>query len=122
AASAYVVHKASGRTDQKAMVIGVGGGVDVLVALSNGAAHVTAVELNTAMIEMVTEQYDEYLGGLFTTSPLASKIKLVNSEGRAWLRSHDDKYDVIQMSGVDSYTALSGGAYTLSESYLYTVE
>ncbi|MFN3243704.1 MAG: hypothetical protein ACE37K_19515 [Planctomycetota bacterium] len=122
AASAYVVHQASGRKDQKSMVIGVGGGVDVLVALANGAKHVTAVELNTAMIEMVTERYDEYLGGLFTTSPLAEKIDLVNSEGRAWLRSHDDKYDVIQMSGVDSYTALSGGAYTLSESYLYTVE
>ena len=122
AASAYVVHKASGRTDQRSMVIGVGGGVDVLVALANGAAHVTAVELNTAMIEMVEERYDDYLGGLFTTSPLAEKIDLVNSEGRAWLRSHDDKYDVIQMSGVDSYTALSGGAYTLSESYLYTVE
>ena len=122
AASAYVVHKASGRTDQKTMVIGVGGGVDVLVALANGAQHVTAVELNTAMIDMVTDRYDEYLGGLFTTSPLAEKIDLVNSEGRAWLRSHEDKYDVIQMSGVDSYTALSGGAYTLSESYLYTVE
>ena len=122
AASAYVAHKASGRSDQDVMVIGVGGGVDVLVALANGAKHVTAVELNTAMIEMVTERYDDYLGGLFTTSPLADRIDLVNSEGRAWLRSHDDKYDVIQMSGVDSYTALSGGAYTLSESYLYTVE
>tara|TARA_R110002072_G_scaffold174303_2_gene329317 strand:- start:3672 stop:6581 length:2910 start_codon:yes stop_codon:yes gene_type:complete len=122
AASAYVAHKASGRKDQDVMVIGVGGGVDVLVALANGAKHVTAVELNTAMIEMATVRYDEYLGGLFTTSPLAKQINLVNSEGRAWLRSHDDKYDVIQMSGVDSYTALSGGAYTLSESYLYTVE
>ncbi|MFK7739118.1 MAG: hypothetical protein AB8H80_02255 [Planctomycetota bacterium] len=122
AASAYVVHKAAGRTDQDAMVIGVGGGVDVLVALANGAKHVTAVELNTAMIDMVTDRYDDYLGGLFTTSELASRVDLVNSEGRAWLRSHDDKYDVIQMSGVDSYTALSGGAYTLSESYLYTVE
>lgn len=122
AASAYVAHRASERTDHDVMVIGVGGGVDVLVALANGASHVTAVELNTAMIDMVTERYDDYLGGLFTTSPLAARIDLVNSEGRAWLRSHDDKYDVIQMSGVDSYTALSGGAYTLSESYLYTVE
>ena len=58
----------------------------------------TAVELNTAMIDMVTERYDDYLGGLFTTSPLASKIDLVNSEGRAWLRSNDDKYDVIQIT------------------------
>ena len=122
AASAYVAHQASGRSDQQTMVIGVGGGVDVLVALANGAKRVTAVELNTAMIDMATERYDDYLGGLFTTGQLADRIDLVNSEGRAYLRSHDDKYDVIQMSGVDSYTALSSGAYTLSESYLYTVE
>jgi hypothetical protein len=123
AASAYVVHRASGIGDQQVMVIGVGGGVDVMVALANGARHVTAVELNTAMIEMVTARYDDYLGGLFRPgTPLADRIELVNSEGRAWLRSHDARYDVIQMSGVDSYTALSTGAYTLSESYLYTVE
>ena len=92
------------------MVIGVGGGVDVMTALANGARKVTAVELNTAMIEMVTQRYDDYLGGLFRPGAhaLADRIELVNSEGRAWLRSHDDKYDVIQMSGVDSYTAPSG--------------
>ncbi len=124
AASAYVVHKASGRTDQNVMVIGVGGGVDVMVALGNGAKHVRAVELNTAMIEMVTELYDDYLGGLFKKGghALSDRIELINSEGRAWLRSNPQTYDVIQMSGVDSYTALSTGAYTLSESYLYTVE
>ena len=124
AATAYVVHRASGRKDQDVMVIGVGGGVDVMTALANGARKVTAVELNTAMIEMVTQRYDDYLGGLFRPGAhaLADRIELVNSEGRAWLRSHDDKYDVIQMSGVDSYTALSTGAYTLSESYLYTTE
>jgi len=124
AATAYVVHKASGRTDQNVMVIGVGGGVDVMTALANGARKVTAVELNTAMIEMVKVRYDDYLGGLFRPGAhaLSDRISLVNSEGRAWLRSHDDTYDVIQMSGVDSYTALSTGAYTLSESYLYTTE
>lgn len=122
AASAYVARKAAGLPPPSVMVIGVGGGIDVMVALANNASHVTAVELNTAMVEMVTVHYDDYLGGLFREGahPRADRIELVNSEGRAWLRSHDAKYDVIQMSGVDSYTALSTGAYTLSESYLYT--
>ena len=123
AASPYVAHKASGRKDLKVMVIGVGGGVDVMVALANGAKHVTAVELNSAMIDMVTDRYADYIGRLFDPAgPHKDRIELVNSEGRAWLRSHDTKYDSIQMSGVDSYTALSTGAYTLSESYLYTVQ
>lgn len=123
AASPYVAHRAAGRKDLKVMVIGVGGGVDVMVALANGAEHVTAVELNSAMIDMVTDRYADYIGRLFDPAgPHKDRIELVNSEGRAWLRSHDTKYDSIQMSGVDSYTALSTGAYTLSESYLYTVQ
>ena len=36
------------------LVIGVGGGIDVMIALEHGARHVTAVEINRAMIEMVT--------------------------------------------------------------------
>lgn len=124
AASAYVVRRAAGLPAPEVMVIGVGGGVDVMVALANGASRVTAVELNTAMIEMVTERFGDYLGGLFRPGahPAADRIELVNSEGRAWLRSQPRTFDLVQMSGVDSYTALSTGAYTLSESYLYTVE
>lgn len=123
AASPYVAHRVAGRKDLNVMVIGVGGGVDVMVALANGAKHVTAVELNSAMIDMVTDRYADYIGRLFDPAgAYKDRVELVNSEGRAWLRSHDTKYDSIQMSGVDSYTALSTGAYTLSESYLYTVQ
>jgi len=41
-------------------------------------------------------RYDDYLGGLFRPGAhaLSDRISLVNSEGRAWLRSHDDTYDV----------------------------
>jgi len=124
AATAYIARKSRGAEPPEVLVIGVGGGVDVMVALFNGARHVTAVEFNPAMIEMVTERFDDYLGGLFRPGAHAysDRIELVNAEGRAWVRSHDDRYDVIQMSGVDSFTALSTGAYTLAESYLYTRE
>ncbi len=124
AASAYVAAEAAGMRDPRALVIGVGGGIDVMIALLCGARHVTAVELNTAMIEAVTERFADYLDHLFTPGAhtYSDRIQLVNSEGRSFMRSRDDRYDVIQMSGVDSFTALSTGAYTLSESYLYTVE
>lgn len=124
AASAYVARAALGAPPPEVLVIGVGGGVDVMVALYNGARHVTAVEFNPAMIEMVTDRFDAYLGGLFRPGAHAysDRIELVNAEGRAFVRSRDDTFDVIQMSGVDSFTALSTGAYTLAESYLYTRE
>lgn len=124
AGSAYLARKVSGHTNPKVLVIGVGGGVDVMVALAAGASSVTAVEINSAMIEMVTKRYDDYLGGLFRPGghPLADRIRLVHEEGRSFMRRQNEKFDIIQMSGVDSFTALSTGAYTLSESYLYTKE
>jgi hypothetical protein len=106
------------------LVIGVGGGIDVMIALAHDAVSVTAVEINRAMIDMVADHFDVYLGGLFHRGahPLAHRIDLVHGEGRAFVRQSPERYDVIQLSGVDSFTALNTGAYTLSESYLYTTE
>ena len=38
------------------------------------------------------------------------------------LGSTQERFDVIQMSGVDTFAALASGAYAMSENYLYTVE
>ncbi len=124
AATAFVSREASGHGAPEVLVIGVGGGVDVLMSLAYDAKNVTAVEINSAMYRMVTEDYDDYLGGLFRPGAhkYSDRINLVIGEGRSYMRHSDKKFDVIQMSGVDSFTALSTGAYTLSESYLYTVE
>jgi SAM-dependent methyltransferase len=121
---AHVAMGARGGGEPDVLVIGVGGGVDVMVALDYGARSVTAVEINDAMIGMVTDRYADYLGGLFSPGahPLSDRVQLVHGEGRSFGRLSSQSYDVIQMSGVDSFTALSTGAYTLSEGYLYTVE
>lgn len=122
--SVYVARAASGAGPPRVLVIGVGGGIDVMIALQQGASAVTAVEINGAMVEMVEEEFSDYLGGLFLPGdhPLADRISLVHGEGRAFVRRHPERWDVIQLAGVDSFTALNTGAYTLSESYLYTVE
>ena len=124
AGSAYVCREAMGATNPNVLVIGVGGGVDVMVALAHEPKKVTAVEINDAMIEMVTDTFDDYLDGLFRPGahPYSDRLRLVREEGRSFMRRQNERYDIIQMSGVDSFTALSTGAYTLSESYLYTVE
>jgi hypothetical protein len=124
AASGYRALAVEGGVDPRVLVIGVGGGIDVMVALHHGASRIDAVEINRAMIEMVTERYDDYLGGLFREGahPWSDRLALHHGEGRSFLRHSDRRYDLIQMSGVDSFTALSTGAYTLSESYLYTTQ
>ncbi len=124
AGAAYVAFAARGGEAPRVLVIGAGGGIDVMIALAHGAPSVTAVEVNRAMIDMVTDHFDDYLGGLFRKGghPLAERIDLVHGEGRSFVRRSSAHYDVIQLSGVDSFTALNTGAYTLSESYLYTTE
>ncbi len=100
------------------LVIGVGGGADVVSALANGARHVTGVELDPYTVELLREQARDWSGGLFERPD----VSLVVSEGRHFLRSSDARYDLIQMTGVDTLAALSSGAYVLAENYLYTAE
>ncbi len=59
-----------------------------------------------------------WTGGIFERP----EVELVASEGRHYVRSHDERYDVLQITAVDTFSAQSTGAYVLAESYLYTVE
>jgi hypothetical protein len=100
------------------LVIGVGGGADVLNAVLHEAHSVTGVELDPFTAELVSERYRDYTGGLFDRP----EVTLHVSEGRHFLRRTDQRFDLIQMSGVDTLAALASGAYILAENYLYTVE
>lgn len=104
--------------EPKVMVIGVGGGADILIALHHGARHVTGVEINPWMVRAVTETFADFTQGVF----LRDDVELVISEGRHFAARDDAAYDVIQLSGVDTFSALSNGAYVLAEAHLYTVE
>ncbi len=110
----YVVRSKPDRT----LVIGVGGGVDVLIALYHGARHVVGVELNPIIVEAVRTRYADFAGYVFNRPD----VELIAGEGRHYVTATRQLFDVIQLSGVDSFAALSSGAYALSENYLYTVE
>ena len=99
-------------------VIGVGGGIDVAYALAYGARSVFGVELNPATYRYLTETYAQYTGNLAQDQ----RVTLVNGEGRNVLRQTNKTFHSIQVIGIDTFAALSTGAYVLSENYLYTVE
>ena len=44
------------------------------------------------------------------------------SDGRSFIRNSHDKYDVVQMTLVDTWASTAAGAFALSENNLYTVE
>lgn len=104
-------------TTSDALVIGVGGGNDILEARAYGAENIIGVEINGATIELVTNREAAYL-----VWPAWSDIDVVRAEGRHYVRQNPNKFDTIVMSGIDTFTALSSGAYVLTENYLYTVE
>jgi spermidine synthase len=98
------------------LIIGVGGGTDILNAIANDAKSVVGVELNPITVELGKGPYADYNGGIFNRP----EVKMVAAEGRHYLRSHEGKYDIVEINSVDTLSALSSGAYVLSESYLYT--
>ncbi len=103
---------------EQALVIGVGGGIDVLIALYHGARRVVGVELNPVTIDAVRREFADFAGRIFDRPD----VEIVNGEGRHYLTASDRQFDVIQLSGVDTYAAASSGAYALSENFLYTLE
>jgi hypothetical protein len=99
-------------------VIGPGGGKDVLYALVGGSSQITGVELNPIIVEVV-KNYGAEAGNIYSSVP---NVSVCVDEGRSFVRRSSDKYDVITLTLVDSWAAISAGGYTLAESYLYTKE
>jgi predicted membrane-bound spermidine synthase len=99
------------------LVIGSGGGEDVLVALAGGSKRVTAVEINPLIISRA-KQFGSSAGNLYERK----EVELFIDDGRRFISSSDSKYDRIVIKLVDSWAAQLAGGYALSENYLYTVE
>jgi hypothetical protein len=102
-----------------ALVIGPGGGRDLVSALVFGARHVDGVEINPIIAnDVMRGQFREFSGGIYTHP----RVRIVIDDGRSFVRRTPDRYDVIQASLVDTWAATAAGAYTLTENTLYTVE
>src|SRR5262245_2585608 len=102
-----------------ALVIGPGGGRDLVSALVFGARRVDAVEINPIIANDVRRgQFKEISGGSYSRT----RVRAFVDDGRSYVRPTQEKYDVIQASLVDTWAATAAGAYTLTENTLYTVE
>lgn len=105
------------RPKPEVLIIGVGGGIDVLTALHWDAQHVTAVEVSWSTIRALTGPYEN-----FAEWPESDRVRLVHADGRAFARSTDQRFDVVQLSGVDTFTMHSASAMVTAEDYLYTTD
>jgi len=106
------------RPRSNVLLIGTGGGFEVLLSLSVGHPSITAVEINGAIIDAVNGRYGDFTGHL----DRQPGVRFVNDEGRAFVERSGERYDIIQIPFTDTWAATGAGAFALSENGLYTVE
>jgi len=103
----------------RAAIIGVGGGRDILSAATFGYRDITGVELNPLFVRLLTRdpQFAD-----FTNLRVLPGVRFFVDEGRSWFARSNEKFDVLQMSLIDTWAATGAGAFSLSENGLYTVQ
>jgi hypothetical protein len=104
--------------NKRVLLIGSGGGVDVLNALMGGAEHIFAVEVNPETVEIVRE-YSEFNGGIYTQY---DNVSVFVDEGRSFLQRSNLKFDLIMLNIPISKTSQGISGYALAENYLFTTD
>ncbi|GAA5068434.1 class I SAM-dependent methyltransferase [Lysobacter panacisoli] len=106
------------RVPDSVLVLGAGGGVEVLQALSLGARRVDAVELSSQRMQWVRDTYARYAGDLFRDR----RVRVIVAEPRAFVRASPQRYDLIVLAGGESFASGGAGVQSASEQYALTVE
>jgi hypothetical protein len=102
----------------KVLVLDSGGGQGVLTALYGNASNVIAVEENLNIINLVKKSFASFSGSIY----LDPRVNVVVSDGRSFIQSSNEDFDIIDLSLTGGASATSTGIYALSENYIYTEE
>jgi hypothetical protein len=107
------------RTSGKAAILGVGSGRDLLSAYLFGFRDIAGVELNPIFVDLLQSpnRLRDYAG----VAKLPG-VHLTVDEGRSWFARTNERFDLIQMSMIDTFASTGAGAFSLSENGLYTIE
>jgi hypothetical protein len=106
------------RRDASVCIVGSGGGRDILAAKLFGQRRVLAVEINPEILRAVHGRFGQFTGGL----DREPGVQLVHDEARSYLTRQSERFDVLQLTFIDTFAATAAGAFVLTENALYTVE
>jgi len=96
-------------------IVGAGTGNDVAAALSGGAEHVDAIEIDPAILLLGREGHPEH--------PYSNpRVHAIVNDARSFLRTTDRHYDVIVFGLLDSHALLSQASSVRLDSFVYTVQ
>ena len=100
---------------ERVLIVGAGGGQEVLTALAGGSQEVVATEGHPGL-RAALARFSDYGGDLLTQPG----VRLVPEDGRAYLRHSDERFDLIYLTLGTQGTAEPSGA--VGGSYLHTLE
>ncbi len=102
------------------MIIGSGAGRDVLSSLAFGQKNILGIEINKDMISAINKDFGDFTGHL----DKYQNVEFVGDEARSYIQRMDTarKFDIIQVSVIDNWSAAASGAFVLTENALYTTE
>jgi hypothetical protein len=106
------------RPGSRVLVVGAGGGRDLLSALAFDQPSVEGIEINEAILEALNGPFGGFTGHL-DRNP---RVTLVHDEARSRLARDLRRFGILQVSLIDTWAATAAGAFALAENSLYTVE
>ncbi|MEO5923725.1 MAG: hypothetical protein ABIR70_07875 [Bryobacteraceae bacterium] len=107
------------RPAAKTVILGAGGGYDLARALASGSKDVTGVEINPIIAKTImrgTMRKESF--GIYERP----EVRIFVEDGRSFIRSSQEKYEVLQATLVDTGASTAAGGVVLAESHLYTVD
>ena len=105
------------KDNPKVLIIGSGGGRDVVAAIASGSTDVTTVEINPIIFQTV-RSYGERAGNVYDHKYVHANV----DEGRSFVSRSNEKFDIIYIPFVDTWASISSGGLGVSENFLYTKE
>ena len=100
------------------LLVGLGGGEGVAQAVHFGAKSVVAADINSVLVELVSDTFADENGGLFQRDDVAAVV----ADGRDYAARHPGEFDLVMVSFLDASGLSFPGSKSLSENYLYTTE
>jgi len=97
------------------LIIGPGGGIDIAANYFGKVNFIEAVEVNPSFVKLMKK----YNPSTFSSK---SNIKIIQNEGRNYVRKFKNKYDLIFLTIPITKSSRSTDFYMLTENYLFTVE
>ena len=102
----------------RTLVLGAGGGSQVLQALYHRAPRIDAVEVNAQLADLVRRDFGDFAGHIYTHPAVRVHV----AEARSFVEASTARWDLIQLALIDLFASSAAGVQALSESPIYTVE